>query len=482
MPEDLYKKNPVLYVFRTRTMISMMLFDQTEAELKRIIPRLETMLDYAAEPEKPLLHRALLGCYMNLGFIALILSGHTGNYDYAWLFEQGAVHGRLSGYVLKPPGSVAVVGFYICRPVNPEREDAEKYTAALDAMEPYAAAAIGGCYSGAGYLIRAELAFFRAHIAEAERCAREAVRKAREAGQYEIENRGLFYLTRVFLCRGDFEELRRIQLELGELREKPYYLNRFIQYDIVEGWFVLQLGFMDRLAAWLKNDFEESDLNSLVNGMEILIKAKYHFVEKRYAAALAALESRKDIEGSIVLGRIENLALMAVCRYSSHDQEGAYAALAEAYALARPNGYLMPFTEMGRHMRTLADSALRDNIPSVPREWLLEIRRNASAYAKKIFAARKVFGPAVHNRFESSGIPPLSRREREVLDGLSRGLTREEIGGSLAISVNTVKSVIGSVYSKLGAVNRADAVRIATTRGILRAGTPNGGPAAGKAG
>jgi LuxR family maltose regulon positive regulatory protein len=48
-----------------------------------------------------------------------------------------------------------------------------------------------------------------------------------------------------------------------------------------------------------------------------------------------------------------------------------------------------------------------------------------------------------------------------VLTGLSQGLTREEIAGASGISLNTVKSVIRSVYNKLGALNRADAVRIA---------------------
>jgi LuxR family maltose regulon positive regulatory protein len=49
------------------------------------------------------------------------------------------------------------------------------------------------------------------------------------------------------------------------------------------------------------------------------------------------------------------------------------------------------------------------------------------------------------------------------LEGLAQGLTREEIARNLSISVNTVKSAVRSVYNKLGAVNRADAVRIAVS-------------------
>jgi LuxR family maltose regulon positive regulatory protein len=426
-----------------------------------------------------------------------MISGFTRRYDFVWLFEKAVFHGRLSGYVSKPPVSIATIGSYVCRIVSPEREEAEKYIAALDAIEPYISQAMGGCNSGAADLARAELAYFRGETGEAERYAGEAIKKAREGEQYEIENRGLFYLMRIYLSRGDFEELRRIRAALDSLREKPYYLNQRIQCDIAEGWLAVQLGFTERLAPWLKNDFEESDLNSMGQGLEILIKVKYHFSKKKYPAALAILEARKDVEGQLALGKIENLALMAVCRYAARDREGAYAALAEAYALARPLGLITPFAEMGRHMRALADSALRDSglkdgglkdsvltdsgltdsaLPGsvltdagIPEDWLLEIRRGAAAYAQKLFAAQEIYRPLSRTQFDRG--PPvslLSRREQEILYGLSRGLTRGEIASSLFLSINTVKSVIRSIYSKLGAVNRADAVRIATAQGALR--------------
>jgi LuxR family maltose regulon positive regulatory protein len=68
---------------------------------------------------------------------------------------------------------------------------------------------------------------------------------------------------------------------------------------------------------------------------------------------------------------------------------------------------------------------------------------------------------------------PLSRRENEVLSYLSQGLTRGEIAAALNLSINTVKSNVRSIYNKLGAVNRSDAVRIAAANGILQENSPN---------
>jgi DNA-binding NarL/FixJ family response regulator len=55
-----------------------------------------------------------------------------------------------------------------------------------------------------------------------------------------------------------------------------------------------------------------------------------------------------------------------------------------------------------------------------------------------------------------------------VLKGLSQGLTREEIADDIRFSVSTVKNVIADLYTKLGAHNRADAVRIAGSAGFIR--------------
>ena len=64
-------------------------------------------------------------------------------------------------------------------------------------------------------------------------------------------------------------------------------------------------------------------------------------------------------------------------------------------------------------------------------------------------------------------VEPLTPREREVLEWLARGLSNRAIGKTLGISEHTAKFHVASVLAKLGAGNRADAVRRGIRRGLL---------------
>jgi DNA-binding NarL/FixJ family response regulator len=61
----------------------------------------------------------------------------------------------------------------------------------------------------------------------------------------------------------------------------------------------------------------------------------------------------------------------------------------------------------------------------------------------------------------------LTVREREVLEGVAAGLTNAEIAADLELSPNTVKEHASSMFRKLGARNRADAVQRAQRLGVL---------------
>jgi LuxR family maltose regulon positive regulatory protein len=61
----------------------------------------------------------------------------------------------------------------------------------------------------------------------------------------------------------------------------------------------------------------------------------------------------------------------------------------------------------------------------------------------------------------------LSDREREVLRFASSMLSTEEIARTMYLSVNTVKTHLKSIFRKLGATRRGEAVRRAKRLGLI---------------
>jgi DNA-binding NarL/FixJ family response regulator len=62
---------------------------------------------------------------------------------------------------------------------------------------------------------------------------------------------------------------------------------------------------------------------------------------------------------------------------------------------------------------------------------------------------------------------PLTEREAEVLEWLAKGLANKQIAVELGISEHTVKFHISSIYTKLNATNRTQAVREGLRKGWI---------------
>ncbi len=62
---------------------------------------------------------------------------------------------------------------------------------------------------------------------------------------------------------------------------------------------------------------------------------------------------------------------------------------------------------------------------------------------------------------------PMSSREIDVLRRLARGLVYKQIASELGLSTSTVRTHLHNVYGKFGAMDRAQAVLIATERGWI---------------
>lgn len=68
---------------------------------------------------------------------------------------------------------------------------------------------------------------------------------------------------------------------------------------------------------------------------------------------------------------------------------------------------------------------------------------------------------------QQSTIPPLTKREKEVLTHIAEGLTNPEIAEKLYISIDTVDSHRKNIHSKLNVKNTAMLVRLAVENNLL---------------
>jgi DNA-binding NarL/FixJ family response regulator len=64
-------------------------------------------------------------------------------------------------------------------------------------------------------------------------------------------------------------------------------------------------------------------------------------------------------------------------------------------------------------------------------------------------------------------VESLTPRESEVLELVADGLPNKLIAANLGVSCETVKFHLGSIFAKLGASNRTDAVRRALRRQLI---------------
>ncbi|MDR0623889.1 MAG: LuxR C-terminal-related transcriptional regulator [Treponema sp.] len=454
------------YIIRAKLLMCLGRFDESAGEAREIIKQFEPL------PPSPRRSRLLAAAYNNLGTLVLFTARYTKNHNAAPYFERGYHYYREYPDPIRGQISQSNLGSYIIQVGVPaEPGEIERALDMLASAIPYASASLDGHLSGADSLARAELAYYQTDLTRAEQFAREAVYQGREKKQYEVENRGLFYLMRICTHTGHIPEIRELQWQLEAQLEITEYLNRYTIYDIGMGRFYAQIGLTGKIAPWLRNEYEEGELNALFHNFDIMVKLRCHFSEKQYDLVLRALEHKenwRELE-SFLLGKLEITILEAAARYHLGEEEQALAVLEKAYLMAASNSLDMPFIELGEDMRLLVEAALLREGPrygQIPRPWLENIRSRASAYSKKLLIVVEQY--LGENQIGKQPLVYLTCREREVLSGLAKGLTREDISAETGLSLNTVKAVIRLVYGKLGAKNRADAIRIAINLGFVK--------------
>ncbi|MDR2314349.1 MAG: LuxR C-terminal-related transcriptional regulator [Spirochaetaceae bacterium] len=453
------------FVIRPRLLTFLGRYDEAFEECRKAIAYFE-----APGPQRP---RLLTAVYNNLGILGMLSSRDTHNYDFGRWFEKAYQSYMEDPQPIRGQMSQTNIGSYMVPTGVPAKPgEIDVFIDAISRAVPYVSVFRSGSLYGADSLARAELAYYQGDLVKAEQFALKTVYQGREKKQYEVENRGLFYLMRIGVHKGDAAAIRKIERQLESQLEISEYLNRYTIHDILSGRFYARIGLVEKVAPWLRNEDREGESGIRLRGFDTLVKIRCLVCEKNYSAALKALEEEKAKSNlkDFIFGFLEISALEMIIRHQLGDKEGAFTVFRQAYDAALPNSLDMPFIELGEHMVVFVNAFLKfqeeeardPGEGGIPKDWLQVIRKKSSVFAKK-----RALVAAAYTDQDTAASPDFSAWELEILNHLSQGYTSEKIAGTMNVSINMIKSAVRSLYAKLGAANRADAIRMALQKDLL---------------
>jgi len=206
---------------------------------------------------------------------------------------------------------------------------------------------------------------------------------------------------------------------------------------------------------WAEQVTEDADAFPLYPFL-CLTPARLLLAQNEKAAAAEQLEALYEtaVGAGWQFGVVEVRVLQAL---AAPTPTAALAFLADALALAQPEGYVRTFVDKGEPLAALLREAASQGIaPDYVAKLLAEFEAEAQARRRP----RKAPAPSAPPPAQPL-IEPLSERELEVLQLLVEGQTYHEIAQALYVSVNTVKTHLKNIYGKLGVHNRREATALA---------------------
>ena len=417
---------------------------------------------YLGLPENDMLRRHTLGliCYFR-GIMRYLMSTSDGQYDFAGYFAE------MDKYLKNTP---ITPGKWLANNLGPwangfgsgGEDEAKKYVEAVISMGFHVNRCLNGIMNGLDGLAAGELKFYQGDIQAAGPMFISAIENARKVRQFDTVHRAMFYIMRSAFLQGKRHEAEQALNGIKALLEEKEYPQRFVNYDIARGWYYYILRQPDMVPGWLKEKFSPYGHAFFPENFGNQLKVRYHYMTKNFAPLLAYIDEMKQRE-SVLYGRIEMLTIEACVRYQMRDRAGALTILRVVYDTASENDFVMPFIELGKDMRTLTISAIRNPDCAIPLQWLEYINKKVSLYAR--YQAKVIV-----DYEEEIGVNswiPLSSRETEVLHDLYAGFSRKEIAAKQGLSLGTIHMNVQNIFSKLHAQNVVDAIRIAVERKLV---------------
>lgn len=292
------------------------------------------------------------------------------------------------------------------------------------------------------------------------------IEMGRQWTMWEVLVSGYAGLLRVKMAQDQFDEACSLLEELNQ------YVNRFQiawgppTIEMLKALVSANMGDLEDAARWAASSGIPLDreINYFLEGQAIILARVLIKLRKLEPAGRLVSSLLAGAEAGQRWGRvIEILILQALIQSDQRKWEDALEALHRALTLAEPEGYIRIFLDEGEPVKAL----------------LKDIQLNAkgplAAYIRELLAAFPDGDQAapIPSKIESpkpalqKPSDMLSSRELEVLRLIADGLTNQEIAERLVVSLNTVKTHVKNIFSRLEVSSRTQATAKARELGLL---------------
>ncbi|MGI8910540.1 MAG: LuxR C-terminal-related transcriptional regulator [Rubrobacteraceae bacterium] len=318
--------------------------------------------------------------------------------------------------------------------------------------------------AGVVHIGMADLRYERDDLDVAERGLERGVELVERAGDVSTLVWAYVTLSRAKRARGDEGEALEVAHK-GERVARDSGAD--LQVAIAASWMArlrLARGDLAEASAFEQERASKTGSAAAARVVDQITSARLLHARGRHHEALRLLEEPR--EAAEANGRTrdltEILSLRALALWASNEKERAVSTLAEALALAAPEGYVRTFVDEGPPMATLLSEVLKTQQRGRPDS----LRHVPARYPRKLLA---VLDQDANGATPSAaGLPePLSERELEVLRLIASGKSNRRISSELFVSVGTVKTHINNLYRKLNAHSRTQAVARARELNLL---------------
>lgn len=456
LPQDFIEKNPFADYLKALIYMNNVEIDTSY----EILMKLEQKLLSDSSPSA----RAVLGeVYTMLGGIHMLRNRE----------DFGVYYQKACEYL--PEGSSV-------RPKNPLLTEnntnfsmQDNGPGALERMEravhwgiPYMVQAMNGGCHGLQYLYSAEAAYNTGRLQDAVDFAYKGIYMAKERDQHDLICNAHIILAKTALMRGDFyQAYEHVQLVQKYINDRKL----IVLYDLRDtalSWFYLKMDDLKKISSWMTGARRnERNQPPITIGRDRIVIGHYLYRIKSYSELIPFLEWLERIlwPRGLWTDRLFVYIMRALTYQKIGQEKLAMDDLWRAYQMSYFNNIVMPFAEAASDMQALISLAKRSSYYTFDTEWLDDVYQKAGQCTKKLRLVRREYQS--NQEVVSTDKIALSKREAAVLRSLAQGLTREEIAADQYLSINTIKTYISSIYNKLGAVNRADAIRIASINKMI---------------